>query len=357
MANSIVNGGKIARSVSTGHSGSGIALPSQFGSQLASLQGQGSRLYGDLKSQMESGFGRDFSDVRIHTDSVAAEMSDNISAKAFTYGNDIFFNRGQFNPETSEGQNLVAHELTHVVQETGKVGRQGGGNSNNQQLTQVSEAKTKALEISNDVVNQLGQVVYPTNLFATPSPLSRRIFNCCRYYMKSEKYKQINDMVSVLLNALTSDGEIIGNVINQIDIKSDSVPTNAICQAYILNMNEEPELFNNSEYRTIKCNSDKWNPLSLEEKAFTIIHEFSHMWIKANDFCYFDSRVESEECRDLSEDLSSVQASENSNEKTPVASAIENYVRAIYLRESPGGSSQINIGSESKTQLTDVKGF
>ena len=123
MADSIVNGGKIARSVSTGYSGSGIALPSQFGSQLASLQGQGSRLYGNLKSQMESGFGRDFSDVRIHTGNAAAEMSNSISARAFTYGNDIYFNRGQFNPETRDGRHLIAHELAHVEQGNVRVSR------------------------------------------------------------------------------------------------------------------------------------------------------------------------------------------------------------------------------------------
>ena len=124
MADSIVNGGKIARSVSSGYLGSGIALPAQFGSRIASVQGQGSRLYGDLKNQMESGFGRDFSNVRLHTDNVASEMSDSISAKAFTYGNDIFFNRGQFEPRTAEGQHLVAHELSHVVQAGGKVARE-----------------------------------------------------------------------------------------------------------------------------------------------------------------------------------------------------------------------------------------
>ena len=123
MADSIVNGGKIARSVSTGHLGIGIALPSQFRSLLASLQGQGSRLNGDLKSQMESGFGRDFSDVRLHTGSAAAQMSSSISARAFTFGNDIYFNRGQFSPDTREGLHLIAHELTHVAQGSGKVER------------------------------------------------------------------------------------------------------------------------------------------------------------------------------------------------------------------------------------------
>ena len=124
-ADSIVKEGKIARAVSGGHSGGGIALPSQMGSQLSSMQGHGSQLYGNLKTQMESGFGRDFSDVRLHTGDAAAEMSESISARAFTYGNDIFFNRGQFNPGTPEGQHLIAHELTHAIQNSGKVARQG----------------------------------------------------------------------------------------------------------------------------------------------------------------------------------------------------------------------------------------
>ncbi len=73
---------------------------------------------------MESGFGTDFSNVRLHTDSQAAQLSQNINAKAFTYGNDIYFNKGQYNPTADSGQHLIAHELTHVVQQNGKVGRE-----------------------------------------------------------------------------------------------------------------------------------------------------------------------------------------------------------------------------------------
>ena len=123
MADSIVSEGRIARSVSAGHSGGGVALPSQFGSRIASFQGQGSSITGDLKTRMESGFGRDFSNVRLHTDDAAAEMSSSISAKAFTYGNDIFFNRGQYSPDTKDGQHLLAHELTHTVQHSRKIAR------------------------------------------------------------------------------------------------------------------------------------------------------------------------------------------------------------------------------------------
>ena len=125
VANTIVSGGKIARKISGGGSGSsGIAVSQQMESQLSQLQGGGRQMPEGLRNMMESGFGQDFSQVRLHTDSEAASMSSSIHAKAFTLGKDIYFNRGQFSPETSEGQRLVAHELTHVVQGARNVHRE-----------------------------------------------------------------------------------------------------------------------------------------------------------------------------------------------------------------------------------------
>ena len=124
MASDIVSGGKVRREVSSGFGGgSGIAVSTQMESQLSQLQGGGHAMPDGLRSMMESGFGRDFSQVRLHTDAQAADMSSSISARAFTHGNDIYFNRGQFSPSSTEGQRLLAHELTHVAQGTGKVGR------------------------------------------------------------------------------------------------------------------------------------------------------------------------------------------------------------------------------------------
>ncbi|MBR6104890.1 MAG: DUF4157 domain-containing protein [Paludibacteraceae bacterium] len=124
MADAIVSDGKIRRQISNGTSGSGIAVSTAMESQLAQAQGGGRTMPDGLRNMMETGFGRDFSNVRIHTDSQAAEMNSTLSAKAFTLGNDIYFNKGQFAPNTTEGQHLVAHELTHVVQGSGKVGRE-----------------------------------------------------------------------------------------------------------------------------------------------------------------------------------------------------------------------------------------
>lgn len=124
VANTIAAGGKISRKISGGGSGtSGISVSHQMESQLNHLQGGGQAMPTGLRNMMESGFGQDFSHVRLHTDSEAASLSSSIHAKAFTHGNDIYFNQGQFSPNTSEGQKLMAHELTHVVQGGGKVGR------------------------------------------------------------------------------------------------------------------------------------------------------------------------------------------------------------------------------------------
>jgi hypothetical protein len=72
-----------------------------------------------LRSRMESAFGADFSGVRIHTDTRADGLSQSLSARAFTTGRDVFFRQGEYSPGTSSGRELLAHELTHVVQQNG----------------------------------------------------------------------------------------------------------------------------------------------------------------------------------------------------------------------------------------------
>lgn len=123
MADSIVSGGKISRAVMGDTTQGGIAVPKGMESQLSQMQGGGRAMPEGLRNMMESGFGQDFSAVRLHTDSQAAEMSSSIHARAFTHGNDIYFNQGQFAPETTAGQHLIAHELAHVAQGSGRVAR------------------------------------------------------------------------------------------------------------------------------------------------------------------------------------------------------------------------------------------
>src|SRR6185369_7993194 len=77
----------------------------------------GQTLEGGFRSQMESAFGESFGDVRVHTGSEAETATQQLGARAFTRGRDIYFGSGEYNPTTPEGKQLLAHELTHVIQQ------------------------------------------------------------------------------------------------------------------------------------------------------------------------------------------------------------------------------------------------
>jgi hypothetical protein len=85
-----------------------------------SSRGSGSALDGHTQSFMSSRFGSDFSSIKIHTDNESVQLNRSLNAKAFTVGNDVYFNEGQYNPGSFAGKQLLAHELTHVVQQKGK---------------------------------------------------------------------------------------------------------------------------------------------------------------------------------------------------------------------------------------------
>ncbi len=87
--------------------------------QIEASRGGGQRLPDKTRNFMESGIGSSFENVNIHTDANAVKMNRELGARAFTVGNDIFFNSGQYSPTSGDGQQLLAHELAHTVQQTG----------------------------------------------------------------------------------------------------------------------------------------------------------------------------------------------------------------------------------------------
>ncbi|MDO8342998.1 MAG: DUF4157 domain-containing protein [Cellvibrio sp.] len=91
--------------------------------QIAGLRGQGAQLPEHVRTEMESQFNHDFSSVSIHNDSTADTLCKQLSARAFTVGSDIFFASGEYAPDSQEGKRLLAHELTHVVQQGSGVTR------------------------------------------------------------------------------------------------------------------------------------------------------------------------------------------------------------------------------------------
>ena len=94
---------------------------SEFENYVDGLNNSGTALPSSSKSFFESRIGYDFSNVKIHTDSVAAKSAQSINALAYTSGNNIVFNQNQFQPGTTNGDKLIAHELTHVVQQSNQI--------------------------------------------------------------------------------------------------------------------------------------------------------------------------------------------------------------------------------------------
>ena len=88
-------------------------------SQINAVRGRGVPLAPDLAEQIGGKLGDGFADVRVHTDTLSDSLARSVQARAFTTGSDIFFAQGEYRPQSSAGRELLAHELTHVVQQRG----------------------------------------------------------------------------------------------------------------------------------------------------------------------------------------------------------------------------------------------
>ncbi|MDQ0917786.1 DUF4157 domain-containing protein [Paenibacillus sp. V4I5] len=88
-------------------------------SKIKSQQGSGSKMDDSIQAKMESAFKADFSNVNIHNNAESSKLNAALGAEAFATGNDIFFREGRYNPESHQGQELLGHELTHVIQQRG----------------------------------------------------------------------------------------------------------------------------------------------------------------------------------------------------------------------------------------------
>lgn len=124
--------------------------------------GGGSPLDNDIKEIMESRFGYDFSRIRIHRNTKATESAQLLNALAFTVGQDLVFSQGQYAPRTYEGQRLLAHELSHAIQQTSEP---------NPYRHTSNPIKSEASQVSNET----RIVVGPTPRLRTAPMVARQI--------------------------------------------------------------------------------------------------------------------------------------------------------------------------------------
>jgi len=102
-------------------------VPPAAEAAIRGLAGGGQPLPQSVRDFFEPRFGADFRPVRVHMGTAAGNLAAGLQARAFTVGRDIFFGQGQYSPGTQEGTRLLAHELTHVVQQSGRPGKVGAG--------------------------------------------------------------------------------------------------------------------------------------------------------------------------------------------------------------------------------------
>ncbi|WP_202985808.1 DUF4157 domain-containing protein [Nostoc sp. UIC 10630] len=95
----------------------GMAAAPDLEASINQARGGGQAIADNIREPMEVAFGADFSGVKVHTDGLSDQLNRSIQARAFTTGQDVFFRQGEYNPGSRGGQELLAHELTHVVQQ------------------------------------------------------------------------------------------------------------------------------------------------------------------------------------------------------------------------------------------------
>ncbi len=103
---------------------------------VGSLNSSGQPLPNEVRSFYEPRFGYDFSNVKVHTDDIAAKSAQSINALAYTSGNNVVFNNAQYSPNTDSGKRLLGHELTHVVQ-------QGSGGVSRKNIQKAIGSRTR----------------------------------------------------------------------------------------------------------------------------------------------------------------------------------------------------------------------
>jgi hypothetical protein len=106
--------GPIQAKQAAGHA---AEAPTGLPVQISQVRGGGQAIPESLRAFLEPRFGHDFSRVRIHTDALAANVAYSLNARAFTLGHNLVFGAGEYAPTTDAGRRLLAHELTHVIQQ------------------------------------------------------------------------------------------------------------------------------------------------------------------------------------------------------------------------------------------------
>lgn len=143
-------------------------LDEQVAADISHERGGGSPLDDQTKGDMESHMGVDLSGVRVHTGSRADALNRSVQAEAFTTGSDVFFASGKYQPSTTDGRRLLAHELTHVVQQSTGTGGEAG------RVSHPDDAHEREASSVGDAVAESPQAAAPATADAATPQVARQ---------------------------------------------------------------------------------------------------------------------------------------------------------------------------------------
>lgn len=151
------------------------------------LNSSGQPLPAQARSFFEPRFGRDFGNVKIHTNSLAAKSADSINALAYTSGNNIAFNQNQFSPDTEKGKKLLAHELTHVVQQGNTSETQNSTNASSSIIQRTPTPETPGSPVAVPATTTGRATVTP----ATEADVRQMVNDATQMLVRSVEFYQL----------------------------------------------------------------------------------------------------------------------------------------------------------------------
>lgn len=177
------------------------------------LRSSGSPLDSKTRGFMESRFGHDFGSVRVHTDSGAAESSREVNAHAYTVGRDVVFGSGKYSPNTSSGKKLLAHELTHVVQQ----GNHTSASPLPSSISGIDDSMEKEADKASESISNGDKADVQMGIQDTD---------------KLYRFPTMTDIVEGASHIIDDIGNVVGKLVHDIEVISESCDqTNALTWA------------------------------------------------------------------------------------------------------------------------------
>ena len=277
----------------------GITASEGVSQQIQASKGGGHSMDGSTQSFMQSRFGADFSGVKIHTGGEAIQMNRELNAKAFTVGKDIYFNDGQYQPNSEEGKRLLAHELVHTVQqEGGPTSLQRAVSASrvschsyprtypiftwmgtNDPLGEIQNADARAIELLTSTIDQLESVM--SRIQGGASPFVPTFSDCMAESIQTRLRINPENVGSWTGNRAGSVGHFIRWLINlRRTFESGWVRYN--CRGPLCESNFGAYILPGQGFLVNLC-VQFWSDPNNDSRAIQLIHELAHVYYNTED--------------------------------------------------------------------------